>query len=147
MEKAIAPHSSTPAWRIPWMEEPSRLQSMGLQRVGHDWATSLSFSFLWKKCIEYNILKKCDSRRTVNLNVKDKKKNIRGKKIHEHLSDFAAVKIIKAGIKNPNMEENSIQETIIQVRTTYSKTRLESERVLVVLVSDKGLILIWKASS
>ena len=39
-----APHSSTLAWKIPWMEEPGRLQSMGLLRVGHDWATSL-FSF------------------------------------------------------------------------------------------------------
>ena len=38
-EKAMAPHSSTPAWKIPWMEEPGRLQSMGSLRVGHDWAT------------------------------------------------------------------------------------------------------------
>ena len=38
----MAPHSSTLAWKIPWMEEPGRLQFMGLQRVGHDWATSLS---------------------------------------------------------------------------------------------------------
>ena len=37
----MATHSSTLAWRIPWMEEPGRLQSMGSQRVGHDWATSL----------------------------------------------------------------------------------------------------------
>ena len=35
-EKAMAPHSSTLAWRIPWMEEPGGLQSMGSQRVGHD---------------------------------------------------------------------------------------------------------------
>ena len=35
-EKAMAPHSSTPAWKIPWMEEPGRLQSMGSLRVGHD---------------------------------------------------------------------------------------------------------------
>ena len=34
--KAMAPHSSTLAWKIPWMEEPSRLQSMGSLRVGHD---------------------------------------------------------------------------------------------------------------
>ena len=39
----MAPHSSTLAWKIPWMEEPGRLQSMGLLRVRHDWATSLSF--------------------------------------------------------------------------------------------------------
>ena len=36
-------HSSTLAWKIPWMEEPGRLQSMRSQRVGHCWATSLSF--------------------------------------------------------------------------------------------------------
>ena len=36
VEKAMAPHSSTVAWKIPWMEEPSRLHSMGLPRVRHD---------------------------------------------------------------------------------------------------------------
>ena len=36
LEKAVAPHSSTLAWKIPWMEETGRLQSMGLLRVGHD---------------------------------------------------------------------------------------------------------------
>ena len=40
--KAMAPHSSTLAWKIPWMEEPGALQSMGSLRVGHDWVTSLS---------------------------------------------------------------------------------------------------------
>ena len=40
-EKEMATHSSILAWKIPWMEEPGGLQSMGLQRVGHDWATSL----------------------------------------------------------------------------------------------------------
>ena len=35
-EKAMAPHSSTLAWQIPWVEEPGRLQSMGSLRVGHD---------------------------------------------------------------------------------------------------------------
>ena len=43
MEKVMAPHSSTLAWKIPRTEEPGRLQSMGSLRVGHDWATSLSF--------------------------------------------------------------------------------------------------------
>ena len=40
----MATHSSTLAWKIPWKEEPGRLQSMGSQRVRHDWATSLSLS-------------------------------------------------------------------------------------------------------
>ena len=39
----MATHSSIPAWRIPGMEEPGRLQSMGSQRVGHDWATLLTY--------------------------------------------------------------------------------------------------------
>ena len=46
LEKEMATHSSALAWKIPWMEKPGRLQAMGLQRVGHDWATSLSFPFL-----------------------------------------------------------------------------------------------------
>ena len=44
LEKEMAAHSSTLAWRIPWREEPCRLQSTGLRRVGHDWAASLSLS-------------------------------------------------------------------------------------------------------
>ena len=36
LEQEMAVHSSTLAWKIPWTEEPGRLQSMGLQRVGHD---------------------------------------------------------------------------------------------------------------
>ena len=51
MEKAMAPHSSTLAWKIPWMEEPGRLQSMGMLRVRDDWGTSLSlFTFMhWRR--------------------------------------------------------------------------------------------------
>ena len=55
-EKAMTPHSSTLAWKIPWGEEPGRLQSMWSLRVGHDWATSLSlFTFThwrrkWQQC-------------------------------------------------------------------------------------------------
>ena len=50
-EKAMAPNSSTLAWKIPWVEEPGRLQSMGSLRVGYDWATSLSlFPFMhWRR--------------------------------------------------------------------------------------------------
>ena len=44
LEKAMATHSSTLAWKIPWTEESGGLQSMGSQRVGHDWVTSLSFT-------------------------------------------------------------------------------------------------------
>ena len=50
-EKAMAPHSSTFAWKIPWTEEPGRLQSMESLRVRHDWATSLSLFTLthWRR--------------------------------------------------------------------------------------------------
>ena len=42
LEKAVATHSRTLAWKIPWKEEPGRLQSMGSLRVRYDWASSLS---------------------------------------------------------------------------------------------------------
>ena len=50
-EKAMAPHSSTLALKIPWTEEPGRLQSIGSLRVRYDWATSLSlFTFMhWRR--------------------------------------------------------------------------------------------------
>ena len=51
LEKAMAPHSSTLAWKSPWTEEPGRLQSMGSLKVGHNWVTSLSlFTFMyWRR--------------------------------------------------------------------------------------------------
>ena len=51
LEKAMAPHSSTLTWKIPWAEKPGGLQSMGSRRVGHDWTTSLSlFTFMhWRR--------------------------------------------------------------------------------------------------
>ena len=57
-EKATAPHSSTLAWKIPWMEEPGRLQSVGLLRVRHDGATSLSlFTFMhWRRKWQPSVL-------------------------------------------------------------------------------------------
>ena len=47
----MAPHSSSLAWKIPWTEEPGRLQTMGSQRAGNDWGTSLSlFTFMhWRR--------------------------------------------------------------------------------------------------
>jgi len=50
-EKAMATHSTALAWKIPWMVEPGVLQSMGSQRVRHDWATSLLlFTFMhWRR--------------------------------------------------------------------------------------------------
>ena len=47
LEKEMATHSNTFAWKIPWTEEPGRLQSMGLQRIGHDWASSLNNWMIW----------------------------------------------------------------------------------------------------
>ena len=51
LEKAMATHSSTLAWKIPWTKGPGRLQSMGSLGVGHDWATSPSlFTFMnWRR--------------------------------------------------------------------------------------------------
>ena len=52
LEKEMVTHSSILAWGIPWTEEPGRLQSTGSQRVGHDWATSLTHSL----CILFLLL-------------------------------------------------------------------------------------------
>ena len=52
LEKEMVIHTSTLAWKIPWAEEPDRLQSMGSQRVGHDWAISFSLpnsDWNWRK--------------------------------------------------------------------------------------------------
>ena len=50
LEKEMATHSSTLAWKIPWTEDPGRLQSMGLQGVRDDWVTSLSKKHIeWEK--------------------------------------------------------------------------------------------------
>ena len=51
LEKTMALHSCILAWKIPWTDEPGRLQSIGSLRVGHDWATSLSlFTFMrWRR--------------------------------------------------------------------------------------------------
>ena len=50
-QKEMATHSRTLAWKIPWTEDPGRLQSMGSQRVGHDSATSFSL-LLWQKHVK-----------------------------------------------------------------------------------------------
>ena len=51
VEKAMATHSSTLAWEIPWMEEPGRLQSIGTQRVGHDF----TFTFTHFNRLQYSV--------------------------------------------------------------------------------------------
>ena len=57
LEKEMATHSSILAWKISWMVEPGRLQSMGSQRVGHDWATSLSLVIIYSHYISFNLAK------------------------------------------------------------------------------------------
>ena len=52
LEKEMATHFITLDWKIPWTEEPGRLQAMGLQRVGYDWATSLSHFSLYHYRVE-----------------------------------------------------------------------------------------------
>ena len=52
LEKEMAIHSSTIAWKIPWTEELGRLQSRGSHRVGHDWVTSLSLSLCPNFCLK-----------------------------------------------------------------------------------------------
>ena len=52
LEKKMATHSTILAWRIPWSEESGGLQSMGLQRVGHDWLTNTSLSTILKYTVQ-----------------------------------------------------------------------------------------------
>ena len=46
LEKEMATHSSILAWKVSWIEEPGRLQSMGLQRIRHDWETTISLHYV-----------------------------------------------------------------------------------------------------
>ena len=45
LEEELATHANILAWKIPWVEEPGKLQSMGLQRIGHDWVTNTPNNF------------------------------------------------------------------------------------------------------
>ena len=73
MEKEMTTYSSILAWKIPWMEEPGRLQSMGLQRVRHDWTASLSlYTFtevlrrLWKHYfLQHSSNKRCKTKKCI----------------------------------------------------------------------------------
>ena len=53
-EKAMAPHSSTLAWKTPWTEEPGGLQSMGSLRVGHDFTFTFHFHALEKDMVNHS---------------------------------------------------------------------------------------------
>ena len=69
LEKETATHSSVLAWKIPWTEEPGRLQSMGSQRVRHNWATSLSLSLLYNIPLCENTTACCTQRSWRHLSV------------------------------------------------------------------------------
>ena len=71
LEKEMATYSSNLAWRIPWTEEPNRLQSMGSQKVGHNWATNsfTTYEVLWcvltiscPLCFSQRKVRSCHSR-------------------------------------------------------------------------------------
>ena len=66
LEKEMAAHSSTLAWKIPWMEEPVRLQSIWSQGIGHNWATSLYYkrsnqSILKEISLEHSFIGRTDA--------------------------------------------------------------------------------------
>ena len=66
-EEGMAAHSSILAWRIPWTEEPGRLQTIGLQRVGHDWSDLACMHSIAGNYIQYPVM---------NHNRKEYKKNV-----------------------------------------------------------------------
>ena len=66
LEEEMATHSSIPAWETPWTEEPGRLQSIGLQTVGHNWVTEHTGTYaqkapLKRKLICYKVKRDCES--------------------------------------------------------------------------------------
>ena len=75
LEKDMATHSSTLAWKIPWTEDPSRLESMGLQRVGHDWATNILIPTTLNLSVLENLKNRNDQWQ--ELNQKKKKRMIK----------------------------------------------------------------------
>ena len=114
LEKEMAIHSSTLAWKIPWKEEPDRLQSMGSQRVGHDWATSLSLHYLGAKwpwtsyltyqCLGFLLCKMNVARRVPNLN-----------SFYEDLISYVC-KVLQAGTGNNKLSLLSLRTPATQVK-------------------------------
>ena len=66
LEKEMETHSSTLAYKIPWMEKSDGLQSMGSQRVGHDWVTSQQWPWDWKRSVFIPIPKKDNAKECSN---------------------------------------------------------------------------------
>ena len=88
LEKEIATHSSILAWKIPWTEEPGRLQSMGSQRVIHNWVTSLIFN---DRGTVYNVLR---MNSFYSKSIYDKiQKFLKKRKILKYLEKHASKKI------------------------------------------------------
>ena len=75
-EKEMATHSSTLAWKIPWTEKPGGLQSMGSQRVGHDWVTSLSLMAESEEELKSQLMKVKEENEKVGLKVNIQKTKI-----------------------------------------------------------------------
>ena len=82
LEKEMATRSSILAWRIPWTEEPGGLQSMGSQKVGHDWTTSLSLSYFNKFFLIF--LNECKSSKEKKYRIEPPSKYICWSPSHHH---------------------------------------------------------------
>ena len=111
LEKEMATHSSTLAWRIPWREEPGGLQSTGSQRVGYDWATSLHFTYC---CLDH-----------LNENG-ERKSRMKAKKIKKllHLSKWmVAWKWWLLDVPGGPVVKNCLPVQGIQVRSLFRELR------------------------
>ena len=116
MEKAMATHSSTLAWKIAWTEEPGRLQSMGSLGVRHGWATSLSlFTFMhWRRKWQPTpVLLPREShgqRSLVGYSPRGRKESDTTERFHFHFLSFPQSSCIVHSVKNLT----AVQETWVQ---------------------------------
>ena len=126
LEKELATHSCTLAWKISWTEEPGRLQSMGSQRVRHDWVILLSLPSAYQKMngqrkiniMEYCLSILCNSLHLVAQMVK-------------HLSTMRETRVQSLGWEDPLDKEMAIHSSTIawKIPWTEEPGRLQSMRL------------------
>ena len=153
LEKAMATHSSTLAWKIPWMEEPGRLQSMGSIRVGHDWATSLSLlTFMhwrrkWQPTPEFLPGESQGRRSLVGCHLWDRTESDTTERLHFHAleKEMATHSSVLAwripGMRSLVAAIYGVAQSRTQLKWLSSRTLIE--RVKVKLLERLSIHILW----